>query len=384
MLTIVIPSYNNLDYLKLCYESVRESSKDVELIIFNDGSSDGTTDWLKSLTDEHLQYEIFENRIGHTILYDRGFEMAKTDYVGILHADMVVAKNTIPNIIQNLDKNKILSVTCIEPPIHPEGPEKIQMNFGMYPNEFKVDEFIRFCELYGDDVSGQTTDSLFAPWFINKEEYFNRLGGHDKLFAPYGWEDSDIFVRMALAGFHIVRMKDTFVYHFTQRGHKWKNGQVGEFNSDYQSQMFSMQRNFIRKWGTDVCRDGEHRPMEITKYDIGLKLKNAMPMTIGFLEPYFSTVYCDVDAATEYLKDEMKFTEMDILSKFKPYDEKPTNDIVVECDMADLMENQERFKFVTVLPFIIKDNNTTGKFQYDTFMITINNLNEYQKSLVKI
>ena len=125
MLTIVIPAYNNIDYLKLCYESVRESSKDVELIIFNDGSSDGTTEWLNSLTDSHLQYEIFDERIGHTILYDKGFQMAKTEYVGILHADMVVSKNTIPSIIDNLDKNKILSLTCIEPPIHPAGVEKM-------------------------------------------------------------------------------------------------------------------------------------------------------------------------------------------------------------------------------------------------------------------
>lgn len=384
MLTIVIPSYNNLDYLELCYQSIRESSTDVKLIIFDDGSSDGTDKWLKELSDENLKYEIFEERIGHTILYDRGFQMADTKYIGILHADMVVSKNTIPNILKSLDTNKIVSVTCIEPPIHPEGSEKVQMDFGMYPKDFDSKQFNSFCKSYGNSVLGETSDSLFAPWFINKEEYVNRIGKHDELFAPYGWEDSDIFVRMALAGFDIVRMKDTFVYHFTQRGHKWKNGNVGDFNSDYKLQMFSMQREFIRKWGTDICRDNEHRPVKITKYDIGLKINNVPPQVLGYLEPHFSSIYCDADASSDYIQHEMKITKSNLLDKFYPYENTPQNNIVVECDAKDLIEKQERFRFITMLPFVIKESGTIGKFKYDCFDITINKMEEYQKTLVKL
>ena len=384
MLTIVIPAYNNVDYLKLCYESVRESSKDVELIIFNDGSSDGTTEWLNGLTDSHLQYEIFDERIGHTILYDKGFQMAKTEYVGILHADMVVSKNTIPSIISNLDKNKILSITCIEPPIHPEGVEKIQMDFGMYPQDFNMESFNDFCINLETESKGKTHDSLFAPWFVNKEEYLNRIGSHDTLFAPYGWEDSDIFVRMVLAGFDIVRMQDTFVYHFTQRGHKWKNGKVGEFNNDYQQQMFNMQREFIRKWGTDMCRDNEHRPVSIIKYDIGLVMDNAREDVIGYLEPYFSNIYCDTEIAVDYLSNELRLTKVDINKKFREINSEPKNDVVVKCNCDDLLANQERFKFITMMPMVMQDNNSVGKFKYDVFDISVNKLTEYQKSLVKL
>ena len=384
MLTIVIPSYNNIEYLKLCYNSIRESDSSVKLIIFNDGSSDGTTEWLESITDENLQYETYEERIGHTILYDKGFQMAQTEYVGILHADMVVSKHTIPNIIDKLERNTILSVTCIEPPIHPEGAEKVQMDFGMYPNEFKYDDFTVFCEKYGNDVSGQTHDSLFAPWFIHKEEYMNRIGKHDTLFAPYGWEDSDIFVRMALADFDIVRLKDTFVYHFTQRGHKWRNGQLGDFNSDYKKQMMNMQREFIRKWGTDMCRDNEHRPVKILKYDIGLVLDNAREDVVGYLEPYFSTIYCDTEIAVDYLSSELRLTNTDINTKFKPLDSETDNDMVVKCNCDDLLADQNRFQFLTVLPMVITDTNSLGKFRYDVFDISVNKLTEYQNSLVKL
>lgn len=384
MLTIVIPSYNNLEYLKLCYNSVRKSSPNVELIIFDDGSTDGTGDWLDTLNDNHLFYDKFPNRIGHTILYDRGFEIAKTEYVGILHADMVVAENTIPNIIENLSNNKILSVVCIEPPIHPEGKEKLQNDFGMYPNDFKVNEFNTFCVDYGKEVSGKTTSALFAPWFVNREEYFNVLNGHDGVFAPYGWEDSDIFVRMVLGGFDITTMADTFVYHFTQRGHKWKNGELGNFNDDYKQQMFNMQREFIRKWGTDMCRNNEHEPMPITKYNVGLKIKNATKNVIGYLEPYFTNIHCDTDVAVSYIKDELKNTLFDIQDKFRPYDEEPNNDSWVYCDCNELLVDQSRFSFITLIQFVIRDTNQIGQFKYDVFDISINKLNEYQNSLVKV
>lgn len=384
MLTIVIPAYNNIDYLKLCYDSIRNSSKDVELIIFNDGSSDGTTEWLNSLADSHLQYEIFDERIGHTILYDKGFGMAKTEYVGILHADMVVSKNTIPSIISNLGKNKILSLTCIEPPIHPEGVEKIQMDFGMYPQDFNMESFDDFCINLETESKGKAHDSLFAPWFVSREEYLNRIGSHDTIFAPYGWEDSDIFVRMVLGGFDIVRMKDTFVYHFTQRGHKWKNGKLGEFNNDYQEQMFNMQREFIRKWGTDICRDNEHRPVSIIKYNIGLEISNINEMVLGYLEPYFSNINCDTDIAVEYVQKEMRNTKFDINEKFGILGSTLNNDIVVKCNCDDLIEIQNRFQFLTMLPMVISDNNSLGKFRYDVFDISVNKLTEYQNSLVKL
>ena len=52
MISIVIPSYNNLRHLKNAYSSVRKHYTDkVELILIDDGSDDGTFEWLQTLDD---------------------------------------------------------------------------------------------------------------------------------------------------------------------------------------------------------------------------------------------------------------------------------------------------------------------------------------------
>lgn len=269
-LTLVIPSYNNLPYLKLCYESIREASKDVQLILMDDGSSDGTADWLRSLEDENIIVHTLPNRVGHTILYDVGFMEARTDYIGILHADMVVAPNFFDKLLPRLERGKVISARCIEPPLHPEGAEKIVKNFGMTGVDFNREAFSTFAL----EQPESTMPSLFAPWFIHRDDYFEKVGGHDLQFAPYGYEDSDLFVRMIKAGFEPTQYGDLLVYHFTQRGHKWNNGTVGKFNDDYQLQMHITRNRFLNKWGTLMWKNEQHTPTDIPLYYKQLTIKN--------------------------------------------------------------------------------------------------------------
>jgi len=45
-ISVVLPSYNNLEYLKLAYKSIRDISDDIEVILYGDGCNDGTNEWL--------------------------------------------------------------------------------------------------------------------------------------------------------------------------------------------------------------------------------------------------------------------------------------------------------------------------------------------------
>ena len=68
------------------------------------------------------------------------------------------------------------------------------------------------------------------------------------VFAPYGYEDSDIFNRWILAGYEMVQSRDALCYHMTCRGHRWNAG-VGIENSDYKSTMERCRKEFLKKWG---------------------------------------------------------------------------------------------------------------------------------------
>ena len=128
-ITLIIPTYNNLKHIKNAYVSIRKHYPEVELVILDDGSTDETKHWLKDLDDSNVLKYRSQERVGHTILYDIGIEMASNEVVGIHHADMVLVGNYIKNVLKHLKRGKVVCATRIEPPLHPEGKEKIIKDF---------------------------------------------------------------------------------------------------------------------------------------------------------------------------------------------------------------------------------------------------------------
>ena len=100
-ITFVIPSRNNLDFLKLAYKSICNLKHKHEILILDDASIDGTIEWLNSLDNENLI--IYQNpgpdRIGIVGMFDKGIEMATTDIIFAFHADMVAGPNLDTNIL---------------------------------------------------------------------------------------------------------------------------------------------------------------------------------------------------------------------------------------------------------------------------------------------
>ena len=383
-ISVVVPSYNNLEYLKSLYKSVRQISSEIELIMFSDGSTDGTKEWLEQLNDSNSIIRCYNERKGHTLLYDEGFLLSTKEIIGILHADMIVNENFFNSIVKYIAPNNIVCGTCVEPPLHPPGGEKHILDLGMYPNEFNENKFNIFCN--NKDID-QTSEGIFAPWFLLKDEYISKIGKHDIIYAPYGYEDSDLFTRMALANFNFIQSRDAFVYHFTQRGHKWTEG-VGIENTDYQYQMNKTRKEYIRKFGSDPKFDFNHKPTPSPKYNIAFIIENCNSNVLEALEPWCDRIYIDDEMGVlfaAYYETEHKNTSYDLKKRIlntKYNDPQGENDIVVEFNARLL--NNETFQLLTQLSNIIHDNGEVGEFELDIFKITINSMNEYQKDLITL
>ena len=298
MISLIIPSYNTEKHLINTYNSVRKYYKDIEMVIINDGSTDNTSEWLEALEDNNVIKINSKERKGHTFFYDEGMRQATNEIVGIMHSDMIIGPNYIENMLKHLKRGKVVCATRIEPPIHPAGKEKIVMDFGMDHNDLKLDEFEKFCNEKSNEFKDITTKGIFAPWVLYKEDHF-AIGGHDQTFAPYGYEDSDIFNRWILAGYEMIQSRDAFVYHLTCRGHRWNKG-VGIVNDDYESTMSRCRRDFIRKWGDWIQNDEYQFPIINPKYDIGFIVKNCNLNLLQALEPWCSNVYVD-NNRSEYI-----------------------------------------------------------------------------------
>ena len=394
-ITFVIPCRSNLPYLQQAIGSIEEhygNSHDV--VILDDASDDNSWDWITEYSEGRDNIITYRNdsgdRVGHTVLYDVGFDLAKTEVVSILHSDMVVTPNYVEHMLKHLEPQKVVSATRIEPPLHPPGPEKYVKNFGLEVGEFseQKENFLNFVSQKEIENKGKVTDGIFAPWMLYKED-FVEIGGHDFLFAPMELEDSDIFNRFLLNGYELIQSRDAFVYHMTCRGSRFKDGIEIEKeiplpdgtiwykpkdSEEYTILRQHKFREWWRKWHTDVLHDEFMMPIVPSRYDTGFIVKNCNTQILSILEPWCDTIYVDCDYRS-YVDAENEKSEYEISDAVKPYDNEKNNHILISFD-ASKLTNQHFTEFIKQLPFIIEETGQTGSFNWDIFQIDIISLEE--------
>ena len=393
-----IPSKNNCRYLKACIPSIRKNSyfEENEILVFVDEDNDGTIEWLDSVKEKYdLSYSV--NNTGRLFgigrAYDHLVEQSSSDVFMIFHADMMLGKHADLEAYNYLDRGKVVCSTRIEPPLHPEGSEKIVENFGLWPeldveDGFKEDEFDEFVESCKVKYSGQITNGCFAPWMMYKEDFLT-IGGHDFRFRS-AREDSDVFNRMVLNGYKLIQSWTSFVYHLTARAGQFQHGVLTKEHSqkspEWQKLMEESSREFIRKWGSTVQHDEHMMPIIFPKYDIGFVAHNCSTEMLRSLEPWCSDIYGDWVGhkgygVNMYIEEEQDGTMYDLKKRIHSQHIEPTNDVVVEFDASQL--NQDQFQFLTQLPLILRESGDIGKMSHGIFKFDIKSLKTYEKELIQ-
>ena len=298
-ISFIQPSRDNLKYLKWSYESIRKNGgPEPHICVADDYSSDGTWEWCQEIMKKDPNFKAIRNdgptRLGHTILYDRLInEVATTKVVGIYHADMYLCPGALESLIKNLKPKTVVSWTRIEPPLHPDGPEKILWDGKTEPEDFLEEELLVEIPKFAN--KDKITKGIFAPWFLYKED-FTSIGGHDPLYAPQSKEDSDIFNRFLLNGYDLIQTWEGFVYHMTCRGSRFNPTltEVGKESDEWLKQNMRSTRNFIRKWGHFVKHDEFMLPQIPHKYDIEFKVENGNSQILNILEPWCDRISIDI------------------------------------------------------------------------------------------
>jgi glycosyltransferase involved in cell wall biosynthesis len=378
-ITVIIPSYNNLRHLKNVYASLLRHAPKVKIFILDDASTDGTQEWVNFLPKDKLHYFYKSNeRLGHTILYDRGISLSSTRVVSILHADMIIGPNYFENVLKHLKPRTVVCGTRVEPPLHPEGKEKIVKDFGMDFDSLNTESFDEYSLTVQSEESGKTTRGMFAPWTIYKED-FQAVGGHDKLFAPFPYEDSDIFQRWMMAGYELVQSRDALVYHLTCRGHRW-NEQIGVEDDYFKMANYKAGRNYWRKWGSWIKNDEYQCPIIPKKYDVGIvfnpsdKYDNTIIQKIAFSEPFCSNLYVNYQYEVDnYLKLEQPNTLMDLSKRVLVKSEtQPHNDVLIYIN-PQLINHDSVFVLQNIQD-ILSDSGGVGEFELLGMKLIINKL----------
>ena len=398
VISFIQPSRNNLKYLKWSYRSIRKNlGYRHEICWADDFSDDGTWEWMNEIKDKDSNVKIHRNegptRLGHTILYDTLVDIATNDIVMIYHADMYACPKLDEEMLKHLQPGKVVSATRIEPPLHPDGPEKILIDFGIEPEEFKEQELLNYLNSR-DFQRDETTEGIFAPWVIYKDD-FQSIGGHDPLYAPQSKEDSDIFNRFVLNGYKLIQTWAGYVYHMTCRGSRFKDGALrnpagqvfmkGRESTEWLEQNLRSTRNFIRKWGHMVKHNELMYPIIPPKYDVGFVVHNCDTNMLKELEPWCSDIYGDWVGhkgfgVNGYIKEEQSNTQFDLSKKIHSQHIEPKNNITVEFDAQKL--TSQNFQILVNLSELLQDSGEVGEMEYDIFKFHIKSLKPYEKNLI--
>lgn len=390
---------NELDNLKLLFRSLKDNLryKGHEIIVFIDSDNEGTYEWLLTQKTEFGDLKVLKNPLPIPYGYQRNinemFKFASYDIVSYLQSDMVISKDYDYYISKHIEPNMVLSSTRVEPPLHGPGPEKHTADFGLYPEQFRYDEFQKFCD---EQRINKITNYFFAPFTMYKEVW-NSIGGHDTQFRR-SREDSDVLNRLILAGNKIVQTWEALVYHFTctsSRGKDWFNPQntKAQERVKIQQQADNIElRRFIKKWGNFSHGNPINYYYNI---DANIILDDNIEK-LRAVEPYFNQIFINTKVnptdfhsiANNLLNisdtDWETYSYLCNESNLESYSLTPLKtDINIDFNLSNI--NQNIFNnFIVNLQHIIHQTDDIGVFEYEGFKINIKAKNNIIKEKIKV
>lgn len=213
--SILIPSWNNIDYLKLCIRSIEHNSYfKHQIIVFVNEGIDGSLKWLESQSD--IDYIHSQKNIGVCYAVNISRQLVKADYIVYMNDDMYVCPDwdlELWNEVEKMDTNLFyLSGTLIEPS-PPGNPRStlIVMDYGADLESFNetklLDEFKR---LQKDNWYGAS----WPPSLISKN-LWDLIGGFSIEFSPGMYSDPDFSMKLWKSGVRIFKgVGKSLIYHF--------------------------------------------------------------------------------------------------------------------------------------------------------------------------
>ncbi len=233
--SILIPTWNNLPYLKVCIESIQKNSfyKHQIIVHVNDGN-DGTLEWVKSIG---LNYSHSNENIGICKAMNEAAALANTDYILYLNDDMYVCpdwdKWIWNEVVEQGDEYFYFSSTMIE---HSQSSSKCILSpydFGKSVQTFRESELIASLpSLPSSDWNGGT----WPPSLMHRK-LWHLIGGFSIEFSPGMYSDPDISMKLWMAGVRNFKgIGKSKVYHFISK----TTGKIKRNNGRVE---------FFRKWG---------------------------------------------------------------------------------------------------------------------------------------
>ena len=241
MFSIIIPTFNNIEYLKKCIESIKKNSfyDSHEIIPHVNEGTDGTTEYLKSI---NIEFSYTNYNSGICIGMNMAAKKANTNYILYAHDDFYFCPKwdqILKSEVNKIGHNRFyLSGTMVN-------NGQIKLDCGNDLESFdekklleKIDESNYF------DFQGST----WAPHLIHKK-IWDKVGGFSEEFFPGTGSDPDLNMKLWNEGIRMFKGINNFkVYHFgSMVTRKYKNHPTIKTESGSRGAKI-----FLLKWGITI------------------------------------------------------------------------------------------------------------------------------------
>jgi glycosyltransferase involved in cell wall biosynthesis len=199
MWSIVIPTYNRLPILQKCLQAMEAQNftQPYEIVVVDDGSTDGTVEFLQSHAGEFPHVRLFlQNHEGAAIARNTGIDLAKGDTIVFIDSDLVVTPVFLSAHAKALEKAS-------------KSGERA-FTYGLVINTSNFDnptsEKIKI-----QDIS----TAFFATGNVAiSKHWLIEAGKFDTSFRQYGWEDLELGVRLKKLGLKLIKCPEAIGYHW--------------------------------------------------------------------------------------------------------------------------------------------------------------------------
>ena len=240
--SVVIVTYGNLSLNRQCIESVygRTEWPNLEVIVVDNGSTDGTPDYLRHAEREYpgLKVILNERNLGFAAANNQGLAAATGEYLVLLNNDTIVARGWLSALIRHLHRSP--SIGLVGPVTNAIGNE------AMIPVGYERPEAMpAWVSRYAREHDGEIFDIPMLAMFCvaMRRSVWERVGPLDERFGVGMFEDDDYSRRVRDAGLRIVCARDAFVHH-------WMKASFKSMPSEEYERLFAANRRlFEEKWG---------------------------------------------------------------------------------------------------------------------------------------
>ncbi|KKT26980.1 MAG: Glycosyltransferase [Parcubacteria group bacterium GW2011_GWA2_43_9b] len=258
-LSIIVTHYKTPELLKLCLRSLKEAAQGItyEILVLDSESQEETEEIINNEWPEITLF-LFKKNTGYAKIVNVGLKEAKGDYLLILNADIVVAKDSLKKMMEYLSANRKVGIL---------GPRLLNFNGAIQESCFRFyrlftviyrrtflgktnlgkKELDRFEMKDFDRQSTREVDWLLGAAMMIKRQALREVGPMDERFFLY-FEDTDWCLRFWKKGWSAVYLSDARMHHYHGRLSKKTKGVADLFFNKYTWIHISSAIKYFWKW----------------------------------------------------------------------------------------------------------------------------------------